>query len=114
MTLAQTQAVIARSGMTGDRQPEYGGGNLRLHYDYPTAVYVTILTLDFTFPMFNTQNVSRVSAGSSHPVGFYYDFTDYSGPPQANVDMYFTWLAGSKDWTDEVYSGRFVLEIAPR
>ena len=114
LTIAQSQTIIARSALNGQRAPEYGGGNLRLVNEGGTTIYVTMLTLDFAFVMFNTQSVSRTSAGASHVVGFYYDFTDYQGPSQGNVDMHFTWIASSRDWTDEIHSGRFRLEIEPR
>ena len=114
MTLAQTQAIIARSGINGKYAPEYGGGNISLCDDSGTSVYNVFFTLDFAYAMFTTNNPNKGFAGASHTVGFYYDFTDYQGPSQANVDMHFTWAASSQDFTQSVTGGRFRLEIEPR
>ena len=112
LTAAQSQGIVARSAMNGQRFPAYGGGNLKIASDGATSLYVTMMTLDWAHSMFTTQNANKDPAGQSHPVGFYYDF---SADPSSeeNVNMFFTWVASARDWTNEVYSGRFILEIEP-
>jgi hypothetical protein len=112
LTIAQSQTIVARSAMNGQRFPAYGGGNQKLVSDGGTSLYVTMITLDWAHSMFTTQSASKDPAGQSHAVGFYYDFSD-DPASEADVTMYFTWIASARDWTDEVYSGRFILEIEP-